>query len=401
MQQIVIETDYARVRTATLAAAGAIFGPLPKMTMEASHIASANITGKQVRILAGEVVVEERATIEELPDKLKVLAYGLSLTVTAGTHRLRIQGAGPVVVDGDRPRPSIGWVSSVDVRYEGPDETVGRRFADWLARTLKTMDPSSAPTPEASTPALPATKPTAARFTSTRGDELTVTLACLLGSVLLGVFGMLYTPPSFYFDSVPADAALLPWWGRAVIFAGAGLLLLVGLSLAPFTRPKPLPASARLFTILEAPPLISVPVAALLMGMGALLVLNQSVRLPGYGFDTSSFVGEAALGSMLLLSGFLLAAARRQTIIDRSANTIATTFGKPIALYRRSFALSTARGVWLQQTSGARHRLAFRLILELEGGRSIPLELFFERATAERWMGEFSKWSGIPPLPPT
>jgi hypothetical protein len=132
-RQFPIETDYGRARAATLEATRVAFGPLPEVAVEeVARIDEPPVSGKRVRLRAGSVVVDEHTTLEVLPDKMLVRAYAITLHVHAEPHTLVVIGAGPIVVDGEPARPSIGQVSGMTVRYQGPDESVGVAFFEAL-----------------------------------------------------------------------------------------------------------------------------------------------------------------------------------------------------------------------------------------------------------------------------
>ena len=137
-RQLSIETDYGRMRAATIRAMHAVFGPLPEPVVEeVARLDEPPVSGKRVRLRADRVELDERTTIEVLPDRMLVLAHAISLDVRAMPHELTVVGAGPIVVDGDRPNPSVGFVRGVTVRYRGPEQSVGVAFAEALARELE------------------------------------------------------------------------------------------------------------------------------------------------------------------------------------------------------------------------------------------------------------------------
>lgn len=239
------------------------------------------------------------------------------------------------------------------------------------------------------------------RLVSTRQEELAATFACAVTALLVGLFGLRYEPPQFYFDRVPHAPELIPWWGRSVFLGGAGLLLLVALALVPFAlRRRPLVPTARVYTLLELPPALGIPVASLLMALGALLALNPVARYAAYGWDTGRLLGEGGLGSVLVLSGLGVATMRRLTVVDRSAGRVTITWGKPLTLFRRTYDLTAARGVFLQTVHRTRGLPAFRVMLVFPKGRPIPLEVWWHQGAGERALREFSTWSGVPLIEP-
>jgi hypothetical protein len=135
---IAIETDYGRIRSATLVAANTVFGPLPDAEVEeVAPIDEPRRTGKRVRLRAGHVTLEERTVTEEIEDKFPTLGHFLGIDVHANEHQLVVSGPGPIVMRGDRPSPPVGFVSSVSVRYAGPDVAVGQAFVDALEAALR------------------------------------------------------------------------------------------------------------------------------------------------------------------------------------------------------------------------------------------------------------------------
>lgn len=135
---IAIETDYGRIRSASLVAANTVFGPLTDAEVEeVARIDEPRKTGKRVRLRAGHVTLDERTVTEEIDDKYPSLGHFLELELRAKEHHLVVSGPGPIVMRGDRPSPPVGFVSSVSVRYAGPDVAVGRAFADALEAALR------------------------------------------------------------------------------------------------------------------------------------------------------------------------------------------------------------------------------------------------------------------------
>lgn len=235
------------------------------------------------------------------------------------------------------------------------------------------------------------------RVASPLGDQLTVPIACGVAAVLVALFGLTYKPPDMYFGAVAHAPALLPWWGRAVCLGGAGVLLLVGIALLPFAlRRVVLTPRMTAYRLLELPPALSIPVAALLMAMGALLALSPVIRYAAYGWDMGRLYGEASLGVVQVLSGMLAAATRRLTVIDRDSGRVVVTWGKPLPYFSRSYDLSAARGVILQTIHRTHGRPTYRIILLLPKGAELPLELWWQRADAERALHRFAAWSGVP-----
>lgn len=135
---IAIATDYGRIRSATLVASGTVFGPLPVAEVEeVARIDEPRMTGKRVRLRAGHVTLDERTVTEEIEDKVPTLGHFLEIDVRANEHQLVVSGPGPLVMRGDRPDPPVGFVSSLRVRYVGPDVAVGHAFVDSLEAALR------------------------------------------------------------------------------------------------------------------------------------------------------------------------------------------------------------------------------------------------------------------------